>query len=254
MCLISEISKINSLQTTHKMKNLWLVLPMLLGASLTYAQDSTTTGHILYKDITDISDNPWTRNRPDMPTEVVNRWDLYFNPQNSFCTFHPEEEDDDFATGGVSFRMMRWEPKDVFYMNFVERRFRHYNEFMGEEFNISDTLSMQGWRMTGKQGIVLGYPCMEAKKIENDTVEVLAWFTPRIPVSTGPVGYTGFPGAVLYVNIDDGQRTITAERINMGRVSPEEQEYPDDGEEMNRKEYETLVEEKTAQMRRRWGR
>lgn len=142
----------------------------------------------------------------------------------------------------------------MYYMDFQARKYHQYNEFMGREFYISDTLSMQGWRMTGKQGIVLGYPCMEAKKVQDDTVTVLAWFTPRIPVSTGPMGYTGFPGAVLYVNIDDGQTTISATNIIMGRTSEEELEFPNDGDEMGREEYETLVKEKTAEMRRRWGR
>lgn len=241
--------------TKHfKMKSTWLFAFMALTSTFALAQDSTTTGFILYNQIVDISDNPWTRNRPDMPSEIETKWQTYFTPEGSYCTFKPETQDDGYNAGGVQFRSWRWEPKDVYYMDFQARKYHQYNEFMGREFNISDTLSMQGWRMTGKQGIVLGYPCMEAKKVQDDTVTVLAWFTPRIPVSTGPMGYTGFPGAVLYVNIDDGQTTISATNIIMGRTSEEELEFPNDGDEMGREEYETLVKEKTAEMRRRWGR
>lgn len=236
------------------MKLNWLGISAIALSISGYAQDSTTTGYILYNQVVDISDNPWTQNRPDAPTEWETHWETYFTPEESYCKVKPQKEEDAFNTGGVQFRSMRWEPKDVYFMDFENRDYHHYNEFMGREFNISDTLSMAGWQMTGKQGIVLGYPCMEVKKMQDDTVQVIAWFTPRIPVSTGPVGYTGFPGAVLYVNIDDGKTTISATQITMGKTTPEPIEFPEDGTEMGKEEYETLVREKTAEMTRRWRR
>lgn len=235
-----------------KTASLWLIA--LIGPISAFAQDSLTTGHIVYEEITDISDSRWVQNRPDMPTEIKSKWDVYFNPQNAHCSFHPEEEEDDFSTGGVQFRRMRWEPKDVYFLDFLNRRYQHYTDFMSKEFQVLDTLSMEGWKFTGKQGIVLGFPCMEVKKTEHDTVDIIAWFTPRLPVSAGPKEYVGFPGAVLYVNIDDGKTTISAVNVQMGKVPEEELEVPEDGEEVTRDEYKAIVEEKTREMRRRWGR
>lgn len=217
-------------------------------------QDSTTTGFIIYDDIRNLEDSPWRRQRPDMPTEYTTKWDLYFNPTYSHLQYHPEKEDNESSTGGMRMRMFRWEPKDRYYLDFTERSYTHYTEFMGKEFLVSDTLLPEGWKFTGKQGIVMGYPCMEMSTFEEDTVPVIAWFTPRIPVSAGPLEYVGFPGAVLYVNIGDGERTITATSIQMGRVPEEDFEKPEDGEAVGKEEYDEIVRKKTEERNRRWGR
>ncbi len=226
-----------------------LALPISL-----WAQDSTSTGRIIFEEIRDISDNQWIRNRPDMPTEIKSKWETHFTPQYSHCTFLPEEPEDDMNTGGVRVRSMRWEPKDEIYIDLEAEVMTYYKEFMTREFLIEDTLNMDGWKMTGKQGIVLGYPCMEMKTFVDDTIPVLAWFTPRIPVRTGPLDYVGFPGAVLFVDIDNGKRTLSAVDINMGRTQEEVPEIPEDGFEVSMDEYREIEREKTAEMRRRYGR
>lgn len=239
--------------TKTSMKTTLFGLLMVVGCISLNAQDSTTTGHITYDEVIDISDNRWVRNRPDLPNEMTRKWDLYFTPEQSFFTYKPEEQDDAFNTGGVSFRMMRWEPKDVYRLDFPSL-YTQYTEFMGKPFLITDSLDMKEWRMTGKQGIVMGYPCIEAKKMVMDTVPVIAWFTPRIRVKTGPAEYVGLPGAVLFVDIDNGTRVFTATSINMGEVAQESPTMPEDGEEVTMDEYQAIVEEKTQQMRRRYGR
>ena len=44
-------------------------------------------------------------------------------------------------------------------------------------------------------------------------VEVVAWFTPEIPVSSGPSWYQGLPGLILEVSDDD--TTILCTKIVM---------------------------------------
>lgn len=236
------------------MQKLTLFLTVLVSTLSSYAQDSTTTGYIKYKTVRDISDNRWFRNRPDAPSEIEMYWDLYFTPEESYCTLHPEEEDDGFSTGGMSMRMMRWQPKDIYHVDLSNGTSLQYTEFMTKSFLISDSLNMDGWKLTGKQGIVMGLPCIEAKTTVMDTIDVLAWFTPRIRLKTGPQEYTGFPGLVLYVDFDNGKYTITAESIQMGVLREEEVEMPTRGEEVTREEYDEIVEEKTAEMRRMYGR
>ena len=47
--------------------------------------------------------------------------------------------------------------------------------------------------------------------MKTKTVEVVAWFTPEIPVSTGPSWYQGLPGLILEVN--DDKTTILCTKI-----------------------------------------
>lgn len=233
------------------MKKLLLSVPIFIGSISLYGQDSTTTGHVHYKRVTDISENEFVQNRPDIPTEIITEWDLYFTPEESYFVYHPEEAENDISSGGATFHMMRWEPKDIYHIGFQDRSFTHYTEFMGKPFLILDSLDTDDWKMTGKQGVILGYPCMEVSSVIEDSVPVLAWFTPRIRVASGPSAYVGFPGLVLFVDIDNGKTTISATKVSMGTLIQEAPEIPDDGEEVSQDEYDAIVKEKTDQARRR---
>jgi GLPGLI family protein len=61
------------------------------------------------------------------------------------------------------------------------------------------------WTITKETKIIDGYTCYKAisplytdgKKIEDTKFNVIAWFTPKIPVPYGPNGYGGLPGLIL---------------------------------------------------------
>lgn len=238
------------------MTRLSLCLALGLSSFYGFSQDSITTGYIQFKEVIDLSDMPFRRRGADVPEQHIQHWDLYFTPNESYCEFRPEDEDDGFSTNGGNVRFFRWEPKDVYYCDFNANTSIQYTEFMQKPFLISDSLNMDGWKLTGKQGIVQGYPCIEAKSLVLDSVEVLAWFTPRIRVKTGPQEFTGLPGAVLFAEYDKGKRVISAEIIQMGRLIKEEDkpEIPERGEEVTREEYQRIVAEKLEERKRLYGR
>ena len=43
----------------------------------------------------------------------------------------------------------------------------------------------------------------QESKPKTKTVNITAWFTPQIPVSTGPAKHGGLPGLILEVNTDN---------------------------------------------------
>lgn len=80
---------------------------------------------------------------------------------------------------------------------------------------------------------------------------VTAWYTPQIPVSTGPGEYHGLPGLILEVQADRTVMLCTKVVMN-----PEEKEAivkPEKGEVVTRSEYNKIMKDKIMEMREMYG-
>ena len=77
------------------------------------------------------------------------------------------------------------------------------------------------WEITGKTKKIGNYTCRQAKTTEKlysrqghfFYKDVVAWFTPDIPISFGPKNYNGLPGLIL--QIEDREYTLPAIKINL---------------------------------------
>ncbi|MAO08542.1 MAG: hypothetical protein CL596_07520 [Alteromonas sp.] len=76
---------------------------------------------------------------------------------------------------------------------------------------------------------------------------ITAWFTPQIPVKNGPGEYGGLPGLILELNAD--RTTILCSKIVLNTKNGETINPPTKGKEVSREEYQTIVMEKTKEMR-----
>lgn len=100
----------------------------------------------------------------------------------------------------------------------------------------------------------------EEKKDDNDplseietpkTVEVVAWYTPQIPINQGPDDYWGLPGLILEVSAD--RTTILCTKIVMNPEEKEEIEKPEKGDEVTQSEYNEIITKKMQEMREMYG-
>ncbi|NRD23308.1 GLPGLI family protein [Winogradskyella litoriviva] len=82
---------------------------------------------------------------------------------------------------------------------------------------------------------------------EPKTIEVVAWYSPQIPVNQGPDGYWGLPGLILEVNAD--RTTILCTKIVLNPAEKEEIEKPTKGDEVTQAEYTEIVTKKMEEMR-----
>ena len=82
-------------------------------------------------------------------------------------------------------------------------------------------------------------------------VVVTAWYTPQIPVSTGPGEYHGLPGLILEVTAD--RTVILCTKIVMNPQEKEVIARPDTGEVVTREAYNTIMKEKIEEMREMYG-
>lgn len=83
------------------------------------------------------------------------------------------------------------------------------------------------------------------------TIEVVAWYTPQIPINQGPDDYWGLPGLILEVSAD--RTTILCTKIVMNPQEKEEIEKPEKGEEVTQAEYNEIITKKMQEMREMYG-
>ena len=79
---------------------------------------------------------------------------------------------------------------------------------------------------------------------------VTAWYTPQIPVSTGPDTYYGLPGLILELNA--GRTTMLCTEVAINTQEALEIEVPNKGKEVSRDEYNKIVKVKTAELKERF--
>tara|TARA_B110000503_G_scaffold116282_1_gene175247 strand:+ start:1206 stop:2039 length:834 start_codon:yes stop_codon:yes gene_type:complete len=78
-------------------------------------------------------------------------------------------------------------------------------------------------------------------------IAVTAWYTPQIPVSSGPETYFGLPGLILEIN--EGRTTMLCTEIVLNPSEIIEIKKPTKGKEVNREDYNKIVKEKTEEIR-----
>lgn len=78
-------------------------------------------------------------------------------------------------------------------------------------------------------------------------IEVVAWYTPDIPISQGPENYWGLPGLILEVS--DGKTVILCSKIVMNPKEKKEIKAPKKGKIVSQQEYDKIVAEKMEEWR-----
>jgi len=183
-----------------------------------------------------------------LPKERKSEKVLYFNSEASLYENKDVTEDETMSMssgeGNVMIKMK--EPENKVYTDLKEKKQLEQREFMTRLFLIEDEVS-QEWKITGNQKMILDFPCQEAVT-EIDSVKTTAWFTPVIPVSTGPASYGGLPGAILSVETDNGKRTILATSVEFSEIGEYVLVQPKKGKKVTRDEFDQIVEEKMEEM------
>jgi len=78
-----------------------------------------------------------------------------------------------------------------------------------------------------------------------------AWFTPEIPVSTGPAMYGGLPGLIL--EISDGNRTMLCTKVVINPSEKIKIKEPSKGKIVSNLEFKKIQEDKMKEMRERYN-
>ena len=236
------------------MKQIIALLGAAIMTSAAIAQDNN--GTIIYTQTISLNfdDHPELAAFAEMiPKEQSSKKLLYYTPTESLYKDLPKEKEAENKVSngnGVHISMDFEGPSEIIYKDLVKNETIEQKEFMGRQFLITGDMKEMKWKMTGRQKEILKMPAQEAMMVmDKDTV--LAWFTPAIPVKSGPSSLGNLPGMILEVHIGSMVEMKATSIINS--VEKEQLEKPKGGKKMSQKDFEAMVKEKTKEMEMNMG-
>ena len=234
-----------------------LVLLFVSGIALL----AQTEGRIVYEEKVDIH-----RRIPEERAEMKemipqfrsSNFDLFYTQEASKYKASAQTEDEEIVRGGGRgdggghMRMRMSQPRREVYKNIAENIMVDEREFMTKMFLINGIAAPFTWKIADEQKTILNFMCMKAT-YQDSTDAFVAWFTPQILVSNGPAEYGGLPGMILQVDVNSGERVITATEVMAEVVDKAILEKPTKGKEVTQEEFREIVREKTQEMREMHG-
>jgi GLPGLI family protein len=148
----------------------------------------------------------------------------------------------------------------------------------GKIFLIKDQLNAMDWKLESDTKNIGDYTCFKAtttreqekrvgsisingdkdldaeekKAPEMETITITAWYTPQIPVNTGPGNYHGLPGLILEVN--DGSETVICSKIVINPKDRVDISEPKKGKVVNKAEFDEIMKKKMKEMQEQFSR
>jgi len=208
---------------------------------------------------------------------------LTFNKEESIFK---EDEKVDAISGATDSWGKNFSPGEQ-YKNIKTKMLLQKQEFYGKQFLVKDDLLSVKWQIGNETKQIGQYMCFKAtasipsselswydfswdnlRRNNNETksdsisdlvqeeevkmTEVIAWYSPEIPLSQGPLEYWGLPGLILEVNVDN--TTILCSKIILNPEQKSKIEAPDKGKIVSKQEYQETISGKMQEMRDNRGR
>ena len=266
------------MKLTVPMKRIILIvgiLASLAGARVVFAQ--TVEGVITYESKINMH-RRLPPERAEMKTMIpeyrTTKEQLFFNADESmYKPLIEDEEEQEFSNSGGGVRMVFRQPNTELYMQPSSQKIISKQEFMGKDYLIEDTIKMSPWKFGTETKIIQGYTCKQAyfTRIDQQTTmrvtgsgpptpettsvtqEITAWYTDQIRPFLGPERFNTLPGAVLAIDINNGERVIVASKIELRQLKKNELKVPDKGEKTTQAAFRKMTEEQMQRMRASGG-
>lgn len=109
------------------------------------------------------------------------------------------------------------------------------------------------WKFGSETKSILGHICKQAYYTNDKNQRVTAWYAETLRPFLGPEDYNSLPGTVLEVDINDGEHTITALKLDQKKPKKNDLAEPAKGQKMTRVEYQKMMHEQMEKMRSQGG-
>jgi GLPGLI family protein len=228
---------------------------------------------------------------PEMRTRVPEfrtaNFELLFNDKASLYRSVPDDEaPDPFANNGgdrggqrFNFRM----PETTTYIDLATQIQYESRPMFEKTFLVVDSLKPLKWKISEETKTIAKHLCKKAttsvtsqmvrmggmrvgrnNTTANDSTkkadapmlpketEVVVWYAEDIAASVGPEIYTGLPGAILEVDMDNGANVTTATEVTT-KYPKKELTQPTKGDKMNRAQFQDAMKKLMEDMQRGGG-
>ena len=158
--------------------------------------------------------------------------------------------DEDMSTnqeGGMRIKMVIGGQSKIF-TDLKNQKVIEQRDFMNRMFQVEKPMPDIPWKITGNQKVILGYPCMEAFRLDTAGIKTTVWFAPSINIKSGPSGFCNLPGMVLEADVNNGSRLYTAKNIDPVSADKLKLQRPKEGKSVSENEYKEIVAAKMKEM------
>jgi GLPGLI family protein len=185
-----------------------------------------------------------------IPEFRTHKQQLFFNENESLFKPIIEDEEDEDQGGGVTMRFRQ--PNIEIYMNKATDKNVSKEEFFGKTYLIEDSLKVKAWKLGTETKTIQGYECQQAYYTDetdpNKKKEITAWYTTKLRAFLGPERFNTLPGAVLAVDINNGERVLVAKKIEFKELKKNDLKEPKGGDKTTRAEFIRLRDEQMKKM------
>lgn len=256
-----------------RVKNAIVALIVLFIAATLNAQDfqgvatyKTQTKLDIKLDSTQMGSDMQKKMMAMLKKQFEKTYKLTFNKEES--VYKEEDKLEDPNPQGMVMVMVNTGGSDVLYKNTKENRYTSQNESFSKIFLIQDRLKTVDWVLGRETKNIGDYTCYKAtfkrevevrengisinndkefnEEVEKKEIEVLAWYTPQIPVNNGPENYHGLPGLILEVS--DGTQTIVCSRIVINPENKVKISEPKKGKLVSQEKFDEIMNKKMKEM------
>lgn len=258
-----------------EMKNFFLILSIAC-SFCGYSQ--MKEGRIIYERTFQLPTRIFANASPDivaqLPKSRTDQYELLFSNSQSLWQYLPDanaEGDPNTITAGGGAMVFRFAGggNDISYFDSEKGVSVSQREIMDKNYVVTDSIRKLDWKLTDESKTILNHKAFKAvakristrprvtmengemkREIVPDTLSVIAWFTPEIPVSTGPTVYQGqLPGLILELEENNGQTVFKAVEVSP-KVSASKIKEPKDGKKITQAEFEKERDKMMEEMRK----
>ena len=186
---------------------------------------------------------------------------LVFDQQESL--YKEQAKLDGPAQGGTMVVIGMSDASSELYKNTKEKRYAGKRDLFGKAFIVKDELKEIEWKLESETKQIGQYTCYKAtttrtverivigvddeeQQQEPSVINITAWYTPDIAVSTGPDRFWGLPGLIMEIN--EGKSKIICSKIVLNPDEVAEIAEPSKGKVLTEAEFDKLMGEKMKEM------
>jgi GLPGLI family protein len=214
------------------MKNTVTLIIILLSNCFLYAQHArfVTSGKIEFEKTINmyavkrqvVGNNPSIQEQQDYDQYKTTH--AQFKKMNSTLIFGdgkslftPEESIDNNLSFGQDVMGMQF---NTIYNDMTSHLTTIQKNIYGSQFLLKDTTRKIKWKITGETRDIAGYTCRRANGVISDSIYVVAFYTDKIRVGSGPESFNGLPGIILGVVLPHENVTWYATKITDMAIAP----------------------------------
>ncbi|HFX17973.1 MAG TPA: GLPGLI family protein [Flavobacteriales bacterium] len=165
------------------------------------------------------------------------RYILKFNPKESLYQIETGIDPDDVEDPMAYHLSKMILGHGIFYQNLPKHYTLNQKETMHKLFLVKDSIK-NDWTINYEKKMIGGYKCYKATKKCPCGRDIVAWFTPEIPLPFGPAGYAGTPGLILQLTFF--KHTLRMKKLTL-RKKPVVMTPPSKGEPITKVKLENRL-------------